>query len=1258
MGKDLYLNVNDERISKDDLLIDLSEIPQANRSIYNYKYLNEIKLQTFYKNKEPLARNLKRLEEDIQKNHQSIKLVQLNKNSPKINGEKFLQGETDKKTIKNIAVVVFLKEKLYEYNEIVFFCDIERKHENLDNKNLDSRNLNINFLFKINRIEFLDQNKNTFLTSTSKNNINLKLSSGEKQLTDLPEIRSLINNAEAIFEKDDYEADGLQINKWFDFLKIMFEVYKVDDDKVVNQIVTFNKNKYLLSQYEYRKSKSDVLDIASQNKTIKIDQIKNLEKDVNIDKIIEKKETENKGKINQLRQKNEDLENTINSYKKNIVEEEEKIQNFNSALDILKNNLNEIQINLNNLKTSLKESKDKNLSQSLQDKINESGKNFNEQNELKQEYELKIKQLSNSINNNKDKIRNTDNNITNNKKNISAIEKEQEHIKHFRNLIKKNKYKYFYEFSQIELNKKELKEKDDNDDLRNWDKFISEALETNEMEEISVVSKDFATYKKISRMWFALRQLNSGYYKNYYLYKAIKTPTEISYSNEIPQDVQNKYNLNTKQKEVVRKAINTNDIFYLQGPPGTGKTHTLCAISESILKENKNLVMCSSTHEAISNFLEKLADYNKDNPNLIIFKYRFGESREDQFYSEEKLFSNFKNAIYEFILPQNNKSSLKDLIENYKTKYQTLKAPKMDGKWLFKSFFNLVKKHYQEFNNREELTKIIWKNEEYLWPFQLTIFSRGDLTKDNVNDFLLKSTIDSFYNRIANQPNYNYQQIKDFDEIIDAFDFQKEDLQYLNEDVLEYLNTKTNQDDLDDFQIRVKEARKHFDQINDQKEEKFLKYIFDNNLINVIGITTTSRQSIEIGNETKNLFSQYPVDTILIDEISKSSTPEILTKIVLAKKIILSGDYLQLPPSPEFNSEYDVKKIIDYLSDKYESNSNDKKDLLHKQWIELIEKNKNNKNNENENNENSNQLIRLIQDEINKLFKTSFFVTQIEKMKQKNLDTAKRSFEFLQESRRFSGDILEVVNLIYPYDEKLIAVNETIKKFNLRINDRNLDNEFVVIDTSKIDWNYFEKYHEIDITKFSNSVQTFDQSGSPFKIKNDQKTINIQLDNSSTYNQYSALVIVNLAKKLLDQNPNQINNKNRIAIITLTKNQKSLVNQYLKIFFSDKSYKHLIKVDTIDNFQGREEEIVIVDFIRGKTKIENTKSYQLPKRNLTFLEEIERINVALSRAKSKLILIGAFERYLSGLNNKLFRQYQEIAKDKSNANLLYERIED
>ena len=1235
MEKYLYLNIDDKLIHKDDLLIDLSEIPQGSRSKYNYQYLNEIKLQTFYKNKESLSRNLKRLEEDIEENIQSIRMVQLDKHSPKINGRKFLESKSNEEVIKNIAIVVCLKETIYQYNEIVFFCDIERKDDNH----------NIQCLFKINRIEFLNQNKNTNWESEKQNNVNLKLSNDpQKKLTKILDIKILIEEAEAVFEKDDYEEDKLQINKWFDFLKIMFEIYKVDDDKRINQIVIFNKKKYLLSQYEYRKSKSDVLDITSQNKTIKIHQIKNLES-VKINDIINKIEKENDEKISKLKEENENLKNTINSYKKIVIEDENKIKEFNLELNSLEDRLSQIQSDLDLFK--LKNSKDKHLSKELENNITKLKAEIKEQNSLKQDL-LRI------IDNNKSKIKNNDNDVNKNKKIISTIEKEKEYISHFKNFIEKNEYKYFYQFDQIELDKKELKDKDD--DLQNWDKFISDALETNEIEEISVASKDFATYKKISRMWFALKQLNSGYYKNYYLYKAIKTPTQISDFNLIPQNVKSKYRLNEKQEKAVKKAINTNDIFYLQGPPGTGKTHTLCAISESILQNNKNLVMCSSTHEAISNFLEKLTDYNKDNPNLIIFKYRFGKSEKDQFYSEEKLFSNFKSAIYEFVLPQSNKSSLKDLIDNYKEKYNTLKAPDFASEYLFKSFVNVIRNNYEEFNNREELVEIVWKNDEYLQPFQSTIFEKGNLTKDNVNDISIENAIiNNLYNRIAaNKITYNYQQIKDFDEIVDSFDFQKEDLQYLNENILEYLNTKTKQNNLTDFQIRVKEARKHFNQINDQKEQIFLKHIFSNNLINVIGITTTSRQSIEIANETKNLFSDYPVDTILIDEISKSSTPEILTKIVLAKKIILSGDYLQLPPSPEFNSEYDVNKIINYLSNN-EPNKSNKRDLLHKQWINLIQSYENS---DEADENNKNELIRQIQDEINQLFKTSFFVTQIEKIKNKNLDITKRSFEFLQESRRFSGDILRAVNLIYPDNEKLISVNKTIKKFKLKIHNKILDNEFVIVDTSKIDWNHFEKYHEIDKKNFfDNRVQTFDQKGNPFRIKNSQ---NILLDNSSTYNQYSALVITNLAKKLLEQNRNQINGQNRIAIITLTKNQKALVNQYLKIFFNDNSYyKRSIKVDTIDNFQGREEEIVIVDFIRGETKIENSKICQsLKRRNLSFLEEKQRINVALSRAKSKLILIGSFKHYLSGLSNKLFKQYLDIVENKDNAYLLYEKIEE
>ena len=43
-------------------------------------------------------------------------------------------------------------------------------------------------------------------------------------------------------------------------------------------------------------------------------------------------------------------------------------------------------------------------------------------------------------------------------------------------------------------------------------------------------------------------------------------------------------------------------------------------------------------------------------------------------------------------------------------------------------------------------------------------------------------------------------------------------------------------------------------------------------------------------------------------------------------------------------------------------------------------------------------------------------------------------------------------------------------------------------------------------------------------------------------------------------------------------------------------------------------------------------------RNLSFLSEKERINVALSRAKQKLILVGQFE-YLKSIEQKYFSQY-------------------
>jgi superfamily I DNA and/or RNA helicase len=54
-----------------------------------------------------------------------------------------------------------------------------------------------------------------------------------------------------------------------------------------------------------------------------------------------------------------------------------------------------------------------------------------------------------------------------------------------------------------------------------------------------------------------------------------------------------------------------------------------------------------------------------------------------------------------------------------------------------------------------------------------------------------------------------------------------------------------------------------------------------------------------------------------------------------------------------------------------------------------------------------------------------------------------------------------------------------------------------------------------------------------------------------------------------------------------------------------------IEIDTVDGFQGREKEAVVVSLVRSNSEGE-----------IGFLEDVRRMNVALTRARRKLIVIG------------------------------------
>ena len=64
------------------------------------------------------------------------------------------------------------------------------------------------------------------------------------------------------------------------------------------------------------------------------------------------------------------------------------------------------------------------------------------------------------------------------------------------------------------------------------------------------------------------------------------------------------------------------------------------------------------------------------------------------------------------------------------------------------------------------------------------------------------------------------------------------------------------------------------------------------------------------------------------------------------------------------------------------------------------------------------------------------------------------------------------------------------------------------------------------------------------------------------------------------------------------------------------SFKSLVKIDTVDSYQGKENRIVIVSITRND-----------PELSPGFLRSPNRINVALSRAMDRLIIVGAADMW-------------------------------
>ncbi len=118
----------------------------------------------------------------------------------------------------------------------------------------------------------------------------------------------------------------------------------------------------------------------------------------------------------------------------------------------------------------------------------------------------------------------------------------------------------------------------------------------------------------------------------------------------------------------------------------------------------------------------------------------------------------------------------------------------------------------------------------------------------------------------------------------------------------------------------------------------------------------------------------------------------------------------------------------------------------------------------------------------------------------------------------------------------------------------------------------------------------------------------------STYNVEEAELLVQHLDdylNLIDAMPWE-NHIEDIGIISPYMAQVDVLKKYIFAQeFIAKERTHHIDINTIDSFQGQERDIVYISLVRSN-----------PKGSIGFLSDIRRINVAITRARKKLVIIG------------------------------------
>ncbi len=137
-------------------------------------------------------------------------------------------------------------------------------------------------------------------------------------------------------------------------------------------------------------------------------------------------------------------------------------------------------------------------------------------------------------------------------------------------------------------------------------------------------------------------------------------------------------------------------------------------------------------------------------------------------------------------------------------------------------------------------------------------------------------------------------------------------------------------------------------------------------------------------------------------------------------------------------------------------------------------------------------------------------------------------------------------------------------------------------------------------------VEFIDTAGCGYTESQDPETL-------SRYNEREAHLLIRRVEQLIEQIglEQSLQDGITMGIITPYRSQVDLLHKLAEQSSLIEPLHKLVTINTVDAFQGQERDVIAISFVRSNDKVE-----------VGFLADIRRTNVAMTRARKKLIMVG------------------------------------